>query len=221
MTVTTRLPLTVPTSSPGVPGTSTSTPPSSSPTPDPAPPAKLAYSTEWPLSDAACYRSNGVKRTDAPALGGVLWQGTFSGSFNGDQRSVGLFLGANSVATPGKRGEVGKTISQALAGVPVEDVERVELVATCEHGWAHEFTAKLGYFNGTAVPATAPSMAPYVTSSRWPEDTKRTVNMTSPAFVKALVSGAARGVTLGPARSSSTAYYGRLGSLRLRVIYAK
>jgi len=221
MTVTTRLPITVPTASPGVAGTSTSTPPSTSPTPDPAPPAKLRYSSEWPLSSSASYRSDGVKRTDGPAPSGVMWQGTFSGSYNGDQRSVALFTGANSVASSGKRGEAGKTISQALAGVPAEDVEGIYLVATCEHGWAHKFTAKLGYYNGTTLPATAPSMAPFVTSSSWPEDTRRTVNLTSPAFAKALAAGTARGVTLGPARSSSTAYYGRLGTLRLVVVYAK
>lgn len=219
MTVTTRQPLAVDPAAPELPtAPPTSTPPSGSPTPDPQPPVKLRYSSEWALSSSASYRSDGTKRTDGPAASGVMWQGTFSGSYNGDQRSVGLFTAANSVATPGKRGEAGKTVSQALVGATVE---RIELVAECEHGWAHKFTAKLGFYNGTTLPASGPSTSPYVTVPDWPEDSPRTVNLTSPAFVKALAAGTARGVTLGPARSSSTAYYGRLGSLKLRVIYAK
>jgi hypothetical protein len=221
MTVTTRLPLAIDPASPDVIAPPTSTPPSQAPTPDPAPPARVRYVSEWALSSSASYRSNGDKRTDAPAASGVMWQGMFSGSYNGDQRSVGLFTGANSVAVPGKRGETAKTMSQAFGPGTGATVERIELVATCEHGWAHEFTAKVGFYNGTTIPATAPSTSPYVTVADWREDSTRTVNLTSPAFVKALAAGTARGITLGPARSSSTAYYGRLGTLKARVTYSK
>jgi hypothetical protein len=190
------------------------------PVADPAPPAKLRYVSEWAATATAAYRSNGAKRTDVDA--GDLWQGTFSGSYNGNQRSLALFLGANSVPAPGKRGETGKTIAQALTGVSAGDVERVEVVAVLEHSWESDGAAVLfGIYDGTAVPATAPSMAPYATSSSWKKDTSRVVNLTRSSTIRDLVDGSARGVTVGPAPSSSTDYYARVSALRLRITYAK
>jgi hypothetical protein len=215
MTVATRLPLALPSDDATTGNTGTSTPTTGSPTADPAPPAKIRYVSEWPVSSVGCYQSTGTKRTDV--TGSVLWQGTFPGSFNGNQRSVACFAGATSTPAAGKRGETGKTLAQALGGA---DVERIELVATCEHAWSGSFTALVGYYAGTSVPATAPSMKAYASSKAWPKGTSRAVNLTSTAFVAALKAGTSNAVTLGPG-TSSTAYYGRLGSLKLRAIYAR
>lgn len=214
MTVATRLPLALPSDDAVTAPTSTSTPTTGA-TPDPAPVSKIRYTSEWPVSSVGCYRSTGTKRTDVPTLS--LWQGTFSGSYNGNQRSVACFAGATSVPAAGKRGETGKTLAQALAG---SDVERIELVATCEHTWSGSFTALVGYYAGTTVPATAPSMKAYASSKAWPEDSPRAVNVTSTAFVAALKAGTSNAVTLGPGAAGTT-YYGRLGSLKLRAIYAR
>ena len=61
------------------------------------------------------------------------------------------------------------------------------------------------------------------TSSDWRSDppSSRVVNITRASTIRDLVDGSGRGVTVGPAPSSSTDYYARVGSLRLRITYAK
>lgn len=217
MDVVTRGDTTDTTAALGVP--STSTPPAAPRVADPAPPTKLAYVTEWPASSTTTYQGDGDKRTDVDA--GDLWQGWFSGGFNGNQRSVALFTAANSTPAAGKRGETGKTIAQAIGGLPESDVSRVELVATLEHAWGSAADVVIGYLAVTSAPSSAPTTRPYLTSKAWPEGSRRTVNVTRWPLVRDLIDGTARALTFGPGPELSTRYYARLGSLRLRIHYAK
>jgi len=224
MAVTTRLPAALNSGNDSDPIATTTPPPDpATPTtpkpavPDPAPPARLAYVTEWPANSTASYRSNGTKRTDVDA--GDVWQGNYAGGYNGNQRSAALFTGANSVQVKGRRSEVGKTVTQALTGATVS---RVEVVATLEHSWSSAGgDVVLGYLDATALPSTAPTMRPYATSRDWPRGTTRVVNVTSAGLVRDLLDGSSRAVTVGPAPSSSSDYYVRLSGLRLRISYAK
>jgi hypothetical protein len=225
MTVETRAPLDVDdsqafdtTTPPPDPATPTTPKP---PVADPAPPTKLRYVSEWPATTVASYRGNGVKRTDVDAGDG--WQGGFSGGYNGDQRSLALFTGANSVPAPGKRGETGKTIAQAIGSLDSrDDLVAVELVATCEHSWSSAgFDAQLGWLSLTSAPATAPTMRPYKAQNNWGKGSRLAVNLTTNALRQALIDGACRAATLGPAGSLNTDRYGRLGSFRLRLTYDK
>jgi len=224
MTVTTRLPSALTTDA-DVDALDTTTPPPDPATPstpkppvaDPAPAPVLAYVTEWPANSTASYRSNGTKRTDVDA--GDVWQGNYAGGYNGNQRSAALFTAANGAQVKGRRSEVGKTITQALAGAKVS---RVEVVATLEHSWSGAGgDVVLGYLDATALPSSAPTMRPYVTSRDWPRGATRVVNVTSAALIRDLVDGSARAATVGPAPSSSSDYYVRLSGLRLRISYSK
>lgn len=197
----------------------TSTPPSSSPTPDPTPVSKLRYCTVWTASSTATYRGDGTKRADVDA--GDLWQGGYPGGYNGDQRSLALFTGANSQPQTGQRGETGKTITQALAGVPAGDIESVQVFATAEHWWGQDGTALVGWLRGTTAPATAPAMYVSRRSEDWPRNSRRNVYLTASDLAAALVNGTCRGVTFGPAGSLNTTYYGRLSAIQLLIIYRK
>jgi hypothetical protein len=62
--------------------------------------------------------------------------------------------------------------------------------------------------------------------ANWRRNSPRTADLTSTAFKAALKAGTARGVTVGPGPSSSTAYYGRLSAAggnaaRLEITYDK
>lgn len=228
MTVETRAPLDVDdsqafdtTTPPPDPATPTTPKP---PVADPAPVTKLRYVTEWPATDVASYRGNGTKRTDYSGDfgSGDGWQGGFSGGYNGDQRSLAVFTGANSVPAPGKRGETGKTIAQAIGALDRADLVAVELVATCEHSWSSAgFDAQLGWLALTSAPSTAPTMRPYKAQNNWGKGSRLAVNITTNALRDALIGGSCRAATLGPAGSLNTDRYGRLGSFRLRLTYDK
>lgn len=224
MEVTTRLPaatIEVATTTPP-PDPATPTVPKP-PVPDPAPPTRTAYVSEWAASSTASYRGNGTKRTDTDP--GDAWQGMFSGSFNGNQRSLALFTAANSAPAPSRRGETGKTMTQAFGPGTGATVSRVELIATVEHTWANPprgADIRIGYYNGIAAPASGLAPKPYVTSADWPKGSgPRVVNVTRADLIRDLADGSARGLTFGPGATTSTDYYARLINIRCRVHYAK
>lgn len=180
----------------------TTTPPAAPAEPDPpppaVPPATKTYTSTWVSNSSDAYRENGSKRTDSPDL----FQGEFSGSFNGNQRSVILFTGANSTGD-----ETGKTISQALAGAL--GITRVRVRVYFRHWWyPTSGTARFGFAKLTAQPVTFSGGAPYVTSTGWPEKSSRWVTITSPKLVAALLAGSCRAITLGPGPANDARSYG-------------
>lgn len=223
MTLRTRLPLATPEDLETI---ATTTPPPDPATPstpkppvaDPAPPARVAYVTEWPASSTAVYRGNGTKRSDVDP--GELFAGTFSGSYNGNQRSLALFTAANSVQVKGRRSELGKTVTQALSGGAV--LTKVEVVGTLSHSWkASGGDVVLGYCDVTAAPSSSPTVRAVTTSTSWPRDSTRVVNITRSDVIRDLVDGSCRAVTSGPGKSTSTTYYTTLTNVRLRLSYSK
>jgi hypothetical protein len=220
MDVSTRLPLDldVQTSTPP-PDPATPTTPKP-PTPDPAPPPRYRYVTEWPANATATWREDGTKRTDVDA--GTLWQGEFDGSYNGNQRGLALFTGANSVPASGYRGETGKTISQALAGlVARSDLEKVELIATVSHAWYSTATVLLGEVDVSAMPASMPAMKATKAQANWAEGSRRGVAIMTANLQRDLVDGSCRAIGFGVAPANDERYYCSLRDVRLRLTYSK
>lgn len=188
------------------------------PTVDPTPPAKQTYTSTWEGNASGSYRGTGVKRTDLP---GEVAQGYYGGT-NGNQSAVVTFNSANSTGD-----ETGKSISTALTGATVTRVE-VFLYATHWFSYAGG-TARIGYANLTAVPATFTGAKPYVSATGWKRDTGRWVTITSSALASALTSGACRAITVGPGASTSSTYYGKFADVtatssrrpKLRITYSK
>jgi hypothetical protein len=218
MDVTTRL-----IDPPGTHTIDTTTPPPPSgatvPVADPAPPARQTYTSTWPANASATFKGSGVKRTDVTD---ELAQGYY-GSTNGNQSSVMTFTGANSTGD-----EAGVTVSSALTGATITKVE-VYLFATHWFSYAGG-TARIGYANATAIPASFSSARPYVSASGWKRDTGRWVPITSAALIKALLAGTCRAITIGPGVGTSSNYYGRFVSATgapssrrpaLRITYSK
>jgi len=220
MDVSTRLPVDLDvqtTTPPPDPATPTTPKP---PVADPTPPATLRYVTEWPASSTAVYREDGTKRTDTDA--GYVWQGEFDGSYNGNQRSLALFTGANSVPAPGYRGETGKTITQALAGLPSRSqLEKAELIATLDHAWFGEATVLLGYVDLTTAPATAPTVKATKAQPDWAERSTRRVSIMTTNMQRDLFDGSSRAVGFGVAPANDERYYCSLHDVRLRLTYSK
>ena len=220
MDVSTRQPLDLDvqtTTPPPDPGTPTTPKP---PVADPPPPAKLRYVTEWPASSTAVYREDGTKRTDTDP--GYVWQGEFDGSYNGNQRSLALFTAANSSAASGYRGETGKTITQALAGLTrVADLEKAELIATVDHAWFGTATVLLGALDLTTAPATAPAMKATKSQASWAKGSTRMVSILTTTMQRNLFDGSTRAVSFGIAPANDERYYCSLRNVRLRLTYSK
>ena len=203
MTVDTRLPedytLATTTPPPAIP-----TDPPPAPTADPPPPVRTTFVSEWVASASQAYRSNGQKNTVLPDR---VAQGYNPGSVNGNQLSLILFTAANSTPAPGKRGETGKTIAQALpAGAQVQRVQ-VELVPTHTYQ-SSGGTLRVGWTSDqAAIPATFKSAFVRTNQSGCKVGTPRWVDLTSTELAGALEGGKPLGVTMGPGIGTSTLYY--------------
>lgn len=168
------------------------------PDPDPAPPAAQSYTSRWVASSSRTYKGDG---TENSFLVPDIAQGYF-GATNGNQRSIVVFAGANSTGD-----ETAKTITQALTGATVS---AVRLTVYCEHTYSFAGgTARVGFYNGTSVPATFTGGSPYVSVAGWKKGSPRTVTITSSALIAALLAGTCRGVTFGPGVGSDQNYYMR------------
>lgn len=221
MEVETRLPdntLSYGTGGSDVPATDTTTP-TSTPAPDPTPPAAQKYTTVWAATSSQAYKGDGSKNTVLPT---EIAQGYFPGTVNGNQRSIVIF-GGNGISGD----EVGSSIATALTGATIS---KIEVYLYANSWWYNDGgTAKVGYYNGTAIPTTFSAASPYVTLKNWPERSGRWVNVTNSSFAAALKAGTARGVTVGPGAGTDPEYYGKFrgatwsggGLPQLRITYSK
>lgn len=176
----------------------TTTPPALPPAPDPLPPAKAVYQWVWVASASGTYRGDGSKRNDTSNM----VQGYYPA--NGNGQAIALFTGANSSGS-----EIGKTIAQALTGVPAGDVLKVELELYYEH-WqsAAGGSARLGRYIGNTIPASYTSAIALKTIPGWPRGYKQWVDITDITDKPSLIAGN-HGCTLGPGIGTDTTYYGR------------
>lgn len=219
MDLSTRVPVVDAGGDAGAPATATTTPVGGPVEPDPEPAAAQSYTTVWTATASDTFRSSGVKRADLP---GEMGQGYSSpSSINGNQRAIALFTGTASSGD-----HAGQSITTALTGATVS---KVEVYLYANHWWSSAGgTGKVGWYNGTAMPATFTGGSPSVTVPGWRRDSGRWVNITTNALISALIAGTARGVTVGPAPSSSSEYYGIFngataanGKPLLRITYSK
>ena len=173
--------------------------------------------SEWVSNASRSFKGDGSENSFiAPEMGHGYYSGT-----NGNQFSITLFTAANSTGD-----ETGKTITQALTGATLS---KVEVWAYASHWNGYDGgTARLGYYNGTSLPASASSPAPYVTVPGWRRETGRWVTITSKAAIAALLAGTARGVTFGKGVGTDREYYGKFNGAssssnrpKLRLTYAK
>ena len=195
----------------------TTTPPAAPKTEDPPPPPVKKYTSTWVASGSRTFKGSGSENTAASP---DIIQGYYSGT-NGNQSAVVVFTGANSAG-----GESGKTISQALSGAKIS---KVEVYLYCNHFYSYAGgDARIGYYDGTSLPASFTGAKPYVTSADWKAGSGRWVNVTSASFIRDLLDGSARGITIGPGVGSSRNYYGKFngasassGKPVLRITYSK
>lgn len=192
----------------------TTTPPASAPTPDPAPAAAgtTTYTSTWAATSWATYKGSGSKRTD---LGTEVAQGYYDGT-NGNQQAVILFAGT-AIA-----GEVGKSIGGAITASTTLAKATLSITATHSYSSAGA-TGRVGYYPGTAIPASYSGARPYVSSTSWRKGTTRTLNLSSSALFAALKDGTCRGVTFGPGVGSDRGYYLKLdpSTARLTLTYSR
>jgi hypothetical protein len=139
------------------------------------------YSCSW----AATYRSSGAKRTDTSDL----FQGYISGT-NGDQRGLAGGFGISAGEWDGWT------------------VTKVEVFLKYHHWWsASGGTALIGSHTYSSEPESNPSVNARRTKvTGWKRDQGKWVDITS--WGKGLATGSLKGVCIGPAGSTGTAYYG-------------
>lgn len=217
MQLETRLPDSKVSTGSDTPNTATTTP-TPTPTPDPVPPAKQKYVSIWTSNSSQTYKGDGTKNTIVPT---EVIEGYFPGTSNGNQKSVVLFTAANSTGD-----EAGVSIGTALSGATIS---KVEVYLYANHWWYNDGgTARIGYYDASSIPTTLGTLSPYVTQSGWAKNSGRWVNVTSAAFIKDLLDGSARGITLGPGVGTNPEYYGKFNGAtassnkpRLRITYSK
>lgn len=210
MSLTTRLPVTITASN----GTTAEPEP-------PAPPPTQTFVSTWTCNNSESYEHDGDARTyDNSLVQGYYPNPGSGGGIGGNSSGIALFTGSNSTGD-----ESSTSITAALSGA---SLDKVEVYLYADHWYYSDGgTAQIGYYKGTSLPATFTGAKPYVTVKGWPRKAGKWVNITSKALKADLLSGAARGVTVGPGPSNSYRYYGYFNGHtqskppKLRLTYTK
>lgn len=178
----------------------TTTPPSLPPDPDPQPPAASKYVSTWTSNSVRTFKGDGSQNSFGDAGTGVDVNHGFYDSTNGNQRGILLFTASNSTGS-----ETSSSVTSALSGATLS---KVEVRLYVNHTYAGSGgILRIGYYNGTSLPSTFTSPAPYVTTGRTTAGTYLWVNITNAGLIAALKAGTCRAIAIGSGVGSDRTYY--------------
>lgn len=158
------------------------------------------YTKTWTSTDACCYMGSGAK--DSSQGSSDMKQGY--SSYDGDSKSLWTF----------------PSMTSTLSGATITKI-RVYLYA---NHWYYNSggTARIKVHGYSSIPGSSPSMTTAVDSSSWPKPGGRWVTLPS-SLHAGFISGAYKGIGVGPAGSTNQLYYGRFNKAgaKIEVTYKK
>ena len=164
------------------------------------PVTKKTYTTTWTSTAGRCYMGNGAQDS---SQGPQDMKHGYS-SYDGNSKSLWIF----------------NSMTSYLAGSTISKI-RVYLYANHWYNNAGG-TAYVKVHGYSSYPGSSPSMTTAVTSSNWPKPGGRWVTLPS-SLHAGFISGAYKGIGVGPAPSNSTSYYGRFNrdGAKVEITYIK
>lgn len=168
---------------------------------EPSPPAtRRSYTTTWTSTGFATYQGSGARKTNAEDVK----QGY--SSYDGDAKGLWIF----------------PSMTSALSGATIT---KVEVYLYANHWYYNSGgTALIDLHDRTSIPSNWSSVNTTngANSANWPKPGGRWVTMPSSVYA-GLISGALRGVAVGPAGTTNLLYYGRFNGAgaKIRISYWK